>query len=177
MDSLAGREGAGTVQIGLFTSLFFGLNLLGLAFTSWETSGERKQRREQTQVEVDSFLSRPRSSIPVSTFLDQAGADPQADREDPTTTPELSDKFAEAQQVVHAAAQEESSFDPTTGSEETALPTAPRVSTPLPPPPPPTSRDAGWRPDPRRDHDLRYWDGTDWTEHVANDGLQDIDPL
>jgi hypothetical protein len=28
--------------------------------------------------------------------------------------------------------------------------------------------DAGWLPDPSGAHELRYWDGGTWTEHVSN---------
>jgi hypothetical protein len=35
---------------------------------------------------------------------------------------------------------------------------------------------AGWQPDPTGKHDHRYWDGTAWTEHVANAGVASIDP-
>lgn len=34
----------------------------------------------------------------------------------------------------------------------------------------------GWRPDPTRRHQLRYWDGTNWTAHVATGGQQFLDP-
>lgn len=29
---------------------------------------------------------------------------------------------------------------------------------------------AGWHPDPRDQHDLRYFDGRSWTEHVTHHG-------
>ena len=29
---------------------------------------------------------------------------------------------------------------------------------------------AGWHPDPRGQHDLRYFDGRRWTEHVTHHG-------
>ena len=32
------------------------------------------------------------------------------------------------------------------------------------------SVEAGWFPDPTRQHDLRYHDGTDWTDHVTHFG-------
>src|SRR5687767_12481034 len=35
---------------------------------------------------------------------------------------------------------------------------------------------AGWYPDPFGRHELRHWDGTKWTEHVASRGTQLIDP-
>jgi hypothetical protein len=35
---------------------------------------------------------------------------------------------------------------------------------------------AGWYPDPSNRFELRYWDGTQWTEHVATGGRQDKDP-
>ena len=36
---------------------------------------------------------------------------------------------------------------------------------------------AAWHPDPLGRHQLRYWDGANWTEHVADSGVQSLDPL
>ena len=36
---------------------------------------------------------------------------------------------------------------------------------------------ARWHTDPMARHQLRYWDGTKWTEHVSDNGVQSIDPL
>ena len=36
---------------------------------------------------------------------------------------------------------------------------------------------AAWHPDPMGRHQLRYWDGKIWTEHVSNNGVQATDPL
>jgi len=36
---------------------------------------------------------------------------------------------------------------------------------------------ANWYPDPMGRHQLRYWDGTRWTDDVSTDGRQGIDPL
>ncbi|QYJ05754.1 AIM24 family protein [Nocardioides panacisoli] len=36
---------------------------------------------------------------------------------------------------------------------------------------------ADWHPDPTGKHELRYWDGNQWTEHVADAGVQATDPL
>jgi hypothetical protein len=44
-----------------------------------------------------------------------------------------------------------------------------------PPAPPPTPR--SWLPDPSGRHELRYWDGTRFTEHVADAGKIGTDPL
>ena len=35
---------------------------------------------------------------------------------------------------------------------------------------------AGWEPDPTGRHQLRYWDGNDWTEHVSDAGDTTADP-
>jgi len=35
----------------------------------------------------------------------------------------------------------------------------------------------GWYPDPSGNHELRYWDGTTWTEHVSDHGEQSTDAL
>jgi hypothetical protein len=39
-----------------------------------------------------------------------------------------------------------------------------------------TANPAGWFPDPGGVHDHRYWDGTRWTEHVADGGVAAFDP-
>jgi hypothetical protein len=33
-----------------------------------------------------------------------------------------------------------------------------------------------WYPDPYGRHETRYYDGTQWTEHVASHGKQSVDP-
>lgn len=35
---------------------------------------------------------------------------------------------------------------------------------------------ASWYPDPLGRHELRYWDGAQWTEHVSSHGRQSVDP-
>jgi hypothetical protein len=34
----------------------------------------------------------------------------------------------------------------------------------------------GWLTDPTGKHDQRYWSGTEWTEHVTDDGVPGLDP-
>jgi uncharacterized protein YxjI len=41
---------------------------------------------------------------------------------------------------------------------------------------PPVSLPADWYPDPAGRHEHRYWDGSQWTEHVASHGRQSVDP-
>jgi hypothetical protein len=41
------------------------------------------------------------------------------------------------------------------------------------PPPPPSP--AGWFPDPEGKHQLRYFDGAQWTQHVSTGGVAAID--
>jgi hypothetical protein len=35
---------------------------------------------------------------------------------------------------------------------------------------------AAWQPDPYRRYELRYWDGSAWTEHVSTGGRRAVDP-
>lgn len=37
--------------------------------------------------------------------------------------------------------------------------------------------DPSWLPDPTRAHELRYWNGSSWTEHVSDQGTPAQDPL
>jgi uncharacterized protein YxjI len=39
-----------------------------------------------------------------------------------------------------------------------------------------TESPAAWHPDPYGRHELRYWDGSQWTEHVSSHGKQSVDP-
>ncbi len=36
---------------------------------------------------------------------------------------------------------------------------------------------ADWHPDPTGRHEMRYWDGSQWTEHVVDNGVQSTSPL
>ncbi len=36
---------------------------------------------------------------------------------------------------------------------------------------------ANWHPDPVNRHQLRYWDGANWTKHVSDNGVTGVDPL
>jgi Protein of unknown function (DUF2510) len=62
---------------------------------------------------------------------------------------------------------------------------APPTSAAPPPPPPgtaaappaPSNRTAAWNPDPTKRHELRYWDGTRWTDHVSDQGKTATDAL
>ncbi|MDQ6910468.1 MAG: DUF2510 domain-containing protein [Actinomycetota bacterium] len=50
---------------------------------------------------------------------------------------------------------------------------------PAPPPPvaaPVATAAPGWFADPGRGHELRYWDGARWTDHVSDRGATSIDP-
>jgi hypothetical protein len=44
------------------------------------------------------------------------------------------------------------------------------------PPPPPPQAPAAWLTDPQRRHELRWWDGSRWTEHVSDAGSPSTDP-
>ncbi len=45
-----------------------------------------------------------------------------------------------------------------------------------PPVQPAAAAPGGWHPDPSGRHQQRYFDGSSWTEHVVDDGVQSTDP-
>ena len=40
-----------------------------------------------------------------------------------------------------------------------------------------TTTPPDWYPDPGGVHELRYFDGTQWTDHVSNHGVTSVDPV
>jgi Protein of unknown function (DUF2510) len=46
-----------------------------------------------------------------------------------------------------------------------------------PPPVTPNEVPPSWQPDPARRHDLRWWDGTQWTDHVVDAGRLSLDSV
>ena len=67
----------------------------------------------------------------------------------------------------------------TTPSYEPAAPTPAATSpaaAPAPDPAPAPAVPAGWYADPAGRFELRYWDGSTWTEHVSRSGQQFTDP-
>lgn len=57
-----------------------------------------------------------------------------------------------------------------------AAPAPASAPAPAPAPAPADAVPAGWYPDPSSRFELRYWDGTRWTEHVSRGGQQSTDP-
>jgi hypothetical protein len=43
--------------------------------------------------------------------------------------------------------------------------------------PPDVAVAAGWLEDPTSRHELRYWDGSAWTDHVSDAGVAGLDPI
>jgi len=57
-----------------------------------------------------------------------------------------------------------------------ATATTPPTATPAVATPSNANAPAAWYADPAGRFELRYWDGSEWTEHVARGGQQFVDP-
>lgn len=88
----------------------------------------------------------------------------------------------EALQTLHIGA----TFAGLSGQTVTQMMTQPPSAVSAPPPPPraleanypaPDGGAPQWAPDPTGRHDLRYWDGSVWSDHVSDDGASSNDPI
>jgi len=70
-----------------------------------------------------------------------------------------------ARALVAAASEFREQTSLSTGAASLAM--APASVTPPP----------SWAPDPTLRHELRYWDGARWTDHVSDSGVQGTDPF
>jgi hypothetical protein len=98
-------------------------------------------------------------------------ADPFAAAPEPAA-PLVADPFAAAAPPAFAAAPEP--------AIPSASPPVVPAAAPIPAPPPapvPSGPAPGWYPDPAARHQVRLWDGFRWSERVADNGLEGVDPL
>lgn len=115
-----------------------------------------------------------------------AGIEPEPEpTPEPTPEPEpMPEPIAEP--VAAAAPEPVAQAAPTAafGGQETITPRAPMAPgadmrpgmvTPTPPTAPAVPEQ--WAPDPSGRHQHRWWNGREWTEHVADNGVSAIDPL
>ena len=67
------------------------------------------------------------------------------------------------------------------GTVRAAAPPAPPPPAPVvrdsSPPPPPAAVPPQWAADPHGRYEVRYWNGSEWTEHVSTSGKQAVDPV
>lgn len=105
-------------------------------------------------------------------------------------TPEPAVAQPEPEPVVEAATTEAPTAPVVSaaafGGQETVTPRAPMapgadmrpgMAQPTPPQPQAPSVPAQWAPDPSGRHHHRWWDGNQWTGHVADNGVSSFDPL
>lgn len=81
-----------------------------------------------------------------------------------------------AQWTRHVRSQDQAA--PAAAQPVAVQPTAPQPVAVAPAAPAATGPPAGWHPDPTRRFELRYWDGAEWSEHVATSaGWRGTDPI
>jgi len=97
----------------------------------------------------------------------------------PTETPTEAAVSSAPEEVGSAASEAPTAVgeaEPTAVEPTPVVEPVPEPPTTPPEPAPVVTTPAGWYPDPSGRYELRYWDGTQWTEHVARQGQQFTDP-
>jgi len=123
-----------------------------------KTSGVLYDRATEDQVRFMLDLAAARSTGDTASLVEQIQAELTA--LGPGSPPAAATALTAAARASAAV----------TATEQTGSPSPARE--PAPPLPP-----QGWFPDPTHRHEMRYWNGTSWTEHVADRGTEAIDAL
>jgi hypothetical protein len=101
--------------------------------------------------------------------------EPTSPKLEPTIAPTIPSQPAAV--TPGAAAAAAAAAQPTVAAQPAAVqPAAVAPARPEPAPTPTPSVPAGWYADPAGRYELRYWDGSTWTEHVSRSGQQFTDP-
>ena len=128
-----------------------------------------------------SSMAMPANAEPTSDFDPEPKADTTPEPVSPSMTSTSTSTSTPESTPTQAAVTVEpaSSYQlGTTSSYEPAPAATPVASSPAaaPDPAPAPAVPAGWYADPAGRFELRYWDGSTWTEHVSRSGQQFTDP-
>jgi Protein of unknown function (DUF2510) len=124
--------------------------------------------------EITAYLRREKSGAPAETTAEPAAAFAASSTSSWETT--SSGPAETPTSAVSEPAGWGSTPESTTTTPAATTPTQPASTTPTATQPATPAVPAGWYSDPARRYDLRYWDGSAWTEHVSRAGQQYTDP-
>lgn len=93
---------------------------------------------------------------------------------EPEPEPAADTAATQAEQAAQAAADAQAAAAASQAAQTVAEPAAETAA--AEPAAAESTVPAGWYADPSRRYELRYWDGTSWTEHVSRAGQQYTDP-
>jgi hypothetical protein len=125
-----------------------------------------------TGSEITAYLRRDKSGAPADSTAEPAAAFAAS------STSSWDTGSSAGAETPGSAVSEPAGWGSTRESTRTTSTTStpPAATTPTATQPDTPAVPAGWYSDPARRYDLRYWDGTAWTEHVSRAGQQYTDP-
>jgi hypothetical protein len=153
------RELGGTHPYSLLAFGYHGTGT-GCFTTFLKTAGFQVSENDMAEVSPPARL-RPEGFVGLGAASEESGGAKEAG-ETPRTDPAVA--APEPRPAAGAAVAAEPA--PAAAPAEAAAP----VAAPAAPP-------ADWYADPLARHQYRYWDGSAWTEHVADNGQASLDPL
>ncbi len=146
--------------------------------------------RETGDADTSASAETPEAVVPDEEVAEEATA-PEPTETEPEPEPEVSEPSGWAiapEPATPTIPEPTPSYQPTTTYQPEASPSSeptpqsasapdPPAAVPTPDPPAPTPAvPSGWYADPAGRFELRYWDGSTWTEHVSRAGQQFTDP-
>jgi len=154
------------------------------AFVTRDKDGAAASATPATEISVDKVDEKvddePRFELPGTT---EPKVEPVSEPSGWAIAPEAA---APAEPAAASTVEPTPTYQPTSTYQPSLSTTAastPSVATPAPAaapaapdPAPAPSVPAGWYADPAGRFELRYWDGSTWTEHVSRAGQQFTDP-
>ena len=171
-DALHGKASHMRRTLLLLTSLALAIGTLGACGQSDDPTAEELEKDISEELQdVDSTLTKAEADCYAGVVVDEVGVDAVNDIDFSADAPDEDDAEALGGRGDQGTGDVRARATKPADKRTAHTTNAPRRDEA-----PMTDITPSWQEDPTGRHDHRYWDGTQWTEHVADAGVAGVDP-